>query len=671
MVGVEIPRFCYHDRLSIAGNCRMCLVEVEKSAKPVAACAMPVMNGWKVHTNSNFTRKAREGVMEFLLVNHPLDCPICDQGGECDLQDQSMAFGSDRSRFTDNEFTGKRAVEDKNLGPLVKTVMTRCIHCTRCVRFSSEVAGVEDLGTTGRGNNMQIGTYVEKMIMSELSGNVIDLCPVGALTSKPYAFMARPWETRKTESIDVMDGLGCNIIVTHRTGEVLRIMPRMNEDINEEWLSDKCRCACDGLKRQRLTQPMVKGCDGNLAPCSWEDAIVAVAKALDSSPPEQIAAVAGGQADGEALMAMKDLMNRLGSELVYTEEAAPCSDLRSNYLLNTGIAGVEDADLVLLIGANPRFDAPVFNSRLRKCWIHNELDLALVGPKVDLTYDYDHLGDSTEVLQQLADGSHPFSARLAAAKAPVVIVGSEALQRGDGGAVMRLTQQIADKVRTSSGCGSEWAVLNVLHRVASQVAALDLGYKSGVAEARDAKPKVLWLLGADSEALTRDDIPEDCFVIYQGHHGDAGAAIADCVLPGAAYTEKQGTYVNMEGRTQQTFPALAPPGEARVDWKIIRVISEVIDEKLPYDKLSELRARMAEVSPNLVRYGNVETANFFAQSLAMAQTVSAKLSTEPLDISKKVLEDFYQTDSVSRASPTMAKCVTAVKQQRESVFHQS
>merc|ERR1719221_1718697 len=549
--------------------------------------------------------------------------------------------------------------------------MTRCIHCTRCVRFSSEVAGVEDLGTTGRGNNMQIGTYVEKMIMSELSGNVIDLCPVGALTSKPYAFMARPWETRKTESIDVMDGLGCNIIVTHRTGEVLRIMPRMNEDINEEWLSDKCRCACDGLKRQRLTQPMVKGCDGNLAPCSWEDAIVAVAKALDSSPPEQIAAVAGGQADGEALMAMKDLMNRLGSELVYTEEAAPCSDLRSNYLLNTGIAGVEDADLVLLIGANPRFDAPVFNSRLRKCWIHNELDLALVGPKVDLTYDYDHLGDSTEVLQQLADGSHPFSARLAAAKAPVVIVGSEALQRGDGGAVMRLTQQIADKVRTSSGCGSEWAVLNVLHRVASQVAALDLGYKSGVAEARDAKPKVVWLLGADAGAITREDLPKDCFLIYQGHHGDQGAAIADCVLPGAAYTEKQGTYVNMEGRTQQTFPALAPPGEARVDWKIIRVISEVIDEKLPYDKLQELRARMAEVSPNLVRYGNVETANFFAQSLAMAQTVSAKLSTEPLDISKKVLEDFYQTDSVSRASPTMAKCVTAVKQQRESVFNQS
>jgi NADH dehydrogenase (ubiquinone) Fe-S protein 1 len=606
--------------------------------------------------------------MEFLLVNHPLDCPICDQGGECDLQDQSMSFGTDRSRFTDNEFGGKRAVEDKNIGPLIKTVMTRCIHCTRCVRFSSEVAGVEDLGTTGRGNNMQIGTYVEKMIMSELSGNVIDLCPVGALTSKPYAFMARPWETRKTESIDVMDSLGCNIVVTHRTGEVLRIMPRMNEDINEEWISDKSRFACDGLKRQRLTQPMVKGCDGNLAPCSWEDAIVAVAKALDSSPPEQIAAVAGGQADGEALMAMKDLMNRLGSELVTTEEAAPCSDLRSNYLLNTGIAGVEDADFVLLVGSNPRFDAPVFNARLRKCWIHNELDLAMVGPKVDLTYDYDHIGETTEVLAQLADGSHPYCARLAKAKNPVVIVGSEALQREDGASVMAQVQRIASNLKQSSGCGEDWKVLNTLHRVASQVAALDLGYGAGVAEVVAAKPKVLWLLGADSGALKREDLPEDCFVIYQGHHGDQGAAMADCVLPGAAYTEKQGTYVNTEGRAQQTFPALSPPGQARVDWKIIRVVSEVVDEKLPYDKLPELRARMAEVAPNLIRYGNIEPANFFVQSLNLANEMSQQLSGKPLDVSVKVLENFYQTDPISRASPTMAKCVTAVKAQRQSAY---
>merc|ERR1719384_1840634 len=573
MVGVEIPRFCYHDRLSIAGNCRMCLVEVEKSAKPVAACAMPVMNGWKIKTKSDFTRKAREGVMEFLLVNHPLDCPICDQGGECDLQDQSMAFGSARSRFTDNEFGGKRAVEDKNFGPLVKTVMTRCIQCTRCVRFASEVAGVEDLGTTGRGNNMQIGMYVDRMLLSELSGNVIDLCPVGALTSKPYAFMARPWETRKTETIDVLDPVGSNIVITHRTGEVLRIMPRMNEDINEEWISDKSRFACDGLKRQRLTTPMLKGKDGNLTPVSWEDAIVAVAKALDSSPPEQIAAVAGGQADGEALMAMKDLLNRLGTETLCTEEIFPMeasgTDLRSNYLLNTTIAGVEDADFVLLVGCNPRFDAPVFNARLRKCWIHNELNVAVVGPKVDLTYDYDHLGESTDDLKKLADGSHPYSAQLAAPKS--------------------------------------WPILNVMNRVASQVAALDLGYKPGVAEVRQAKPKVLWMLGADGEAITRQDLPEDCFVIYQGHHGDAGAAIADCILPGAAYTEKQGTYVNMEGRAQQTFAALTPPGEAREDWKIIRVISEVVGEKLPYDKIHELRARMAEVCPALVRYGTSES----------------------------------------------------------------
>merc|ERR1740131_586803 len=673
MVGVEIPRFCYHDRLSIAGNCRMCLVEVEKSAKPVAACAMPVMNGWKVKTNSDFTRKAREGVMEFLLVNHPLDCPICDQGGECDLQDQSMAFGSDRSRFTDNEFGGKRAVEDKNIGPLVKTVMTRCIHCTRCVRFSSEVAGVEDLGTTGRGNNMQIGTYVEKMLMSELSGNVIDLCPVGALTSKPYAFMARPWETRKTETIDVLDSVGSNIVVTHRTGEVLRIMPRMNEDVNEEWISDKTRFACDGLKRQRLTTPMLKDSSGNLTSVSWEEAIVAVAKMLDSTPGDEIAAVAGGLADAEALMSLKDLMNRLGAEAVCTEEIFPDdgtgTDLRSNYLFNTGIAGVEEADLALLIGTNPRFEAPVFNARLRKCWIHNELDLAVVGPNLDLTYDYEHLGETTDTLKKLADGSHPFSKKLAAASNPVVIVGSEALQRADGAAVLSLVQQIANNAK--AGADPEWKVLNVLHRVASQVAALDLGWKAGVAEVRAAKPKVLWLLGADAGAITREDLPADCFVIYQGHHGDAGAAIADCVLPGAAYTEKQGTYVNMEGRAQQTYPALVPPGEARVDWKIIRVISEVLDEKLPYDKINELRARMAEISPNLVRYGTVEHANFFNQSLDLSKKVSSQLTSSPLDVSTKILEEFYQTDSISRASPTMAKCVAAVKQHRQSKYASS
>jgi len=673
MVGVEIPRFCYHERLSIAGNCRMCLVEVEKAAKPVAACAMPVMNGWSIKTNSDFTRKAREGVMEFLLVNHPLDCPICDQGGECDLQDQSMAFGSDRSRFTDNEFVGKRAVEDKNLGPLVKTVMTRCIHCTRCVRFASEVAGCEDLGTTGRGNNMQIGTYVEKMLMSEMSGNVIDLCPVGALTSKPYAFMARPWELRRTESIDVHDAVGSNIVVTHRTGEVLRILPRINEDINEEWLSDKSRFACDGLKRQRLTVPMMKDSSGELKVVDWEDVIITMAKVLDSTPGDQIAALAGGMADAEALVALKDLMNRLGCENLCTEESFPMeyggTDIRSNYLLNTTITGCEEADLVLLIGTNPRYEAPILNARLRKGWIHNELDVGVLGPQVDLSYDYEHLGDSTEALQKLGDGTHPFAKKLAAAKRPAVIVGSEMLHRPDAAAVMANVQKLAQNARVQSGCGSSWRVLNVLHKVAGQVAALDIGYKAGVAAIKEQKPDVLFLLGADAGKITRADLPDNCFVIYQGHHGDKGAEMADLILPGAAYTEKQATYVNMEGRAQQTIAALTPPGMARVDWKIIRALSEVLGETLPYDTIQEVRARLNQVSPNLTRYGLVEEANFFAQAAELASTQKKlALSKDPIDVSQKILTDFYMTDAISRASPTMAKCVQAVKQQLDKGY---
>jgi len=673
MVGVEIPRFCYHERLSIAGNCRMCLVEVEKAAKPVAACAMPVMNGWSIKTNSDFTRKAREGVMEFLLVNHPLDCPICDQGGECDLQDQSMAFGSDRSRFTDNEFVGKRAVEDKNLGPLVKTVMTRCIHCTRCVRFASEVAGCEDLGTTGRGNNMQIGTYVEKMLMSEMSGNVIDLCPVGALTSKPYAFMARPWELRRTESIDVHDAVGSNIVVTHRTGEVLRILPRINEDINEEWLSDKSRFACDGLKRQRLTVPMMKDSSGELKVVDWEDVIITVAKVLDSTPGDQIAALAGGMADAEALVALKDLMNRLGCENLCTEESFPMeyggTDIRSNYLLNTTITGCEEADLVLLIGTNPRYEAPILNARLRKGWIHNELDVGVLGPEVDLSYDYEHLGTSTEALQKLGDGTHPFAKKLAAAKRPAVIVGSEMLHRPDAAAVMANVQKLAQNARVQSGCGSSWRVLNVLHKVAGQVAALDIGYKAGVSAIKEQKPDVLFLLGADAGKITRADLPDNCFVIYQGHHGDKGAELADLILPGAAYTEKQATYVNMEGRAQQTIAALTPPGMARVDWKIIRALSEVLGETLPYDTIQEVRARLNQVSPNLTRYGLVEEANFFAQAAELASTQKKlALSKDPIDVSQKILTDFYMTDAISRASPTMAKCVQAVKQQLDKGY---
>ncbi|XP_063286148.1 NADH-ubiquinone oxidoreductase 75 kDa subunit, mitochondrial [Pelobates fuscus] len=666
-VGVQIPRFCYHDRLSVAGNCRMCLVEIEKAPKPVAACAMPVMKGWNILTNSEKTKKAREGVMEFLLANHPLDCPICDQAGECDLQDQSMMFGSDRSRFLD----GKRAVEDKNIGPLVKTIMTRCIQCTRCIRFAIEIAGVDDLGTTGRGNEMQVGTYVEKMFMSELSGNIIDLCPVGALTSKPYAFTARPWETRKTESIDVLDALGSNIVVSTRGGEVMRILPKINEDINEEWISDKTRFSYDGLKRQRLTQPMVRDDTGHLVNATWEDVLARVAGVLQNVQGSSVAAIAGGLADAEALIALKDLLNRLNSDVLCTEEVFPNTgagtDLRSNYLLNSRINGVEEADFLLLVGTNPRYEAPLFNARIRKSWLQNDLQVAVVGSAVDLTYTYDHLGESPQILKEIASGKHPFSKVLAQAKKPMVVVGSNALQRKDGAAIHAAVSAIAQNVRTSSGVGEEWKVLNVLHRVASQVAALDLGYKPGVDAIRRNPPKVLFLLGADAGTITRQDLPKDCFIIYQGHHGDVGAPIADVILPGAAYTEKPATYVNTEGRAQRTFVAVTPPGLAREDWKIIRAISELAGITLPYDDHDAVRDRLEQVSPNLVRYDEVEEANYFKQATELSKLVNQQVLIDPLIAAQLTIKDFYMTDPISRASQTMAKCVKAVTEGAQAV----
>uniref|UniRef100_A0A674EBZ2 NADH-ubiquinone oxidoreductase 75 kDa subunit, mitochondrial n=1 Tax=Salmo trutta TaxID=8032 RepID=A0A674EBZ2_SALTR len=623
-VGVQIPRFCYHERLSVAGNCRMCLVEIEKAPKPVAACAMPVMKGWNILTDSDKTRKAREGVMEFLLANHPLDCPICDQGGECDLQDQSMQFGSDRSRFLES----KRAVEDKNIGPLIKTIMTRCIQCTRCVRFASEIAGVEDLGTTGRGNDLQIGTYVEKMFMSELSGNVIDICPVGALTSKPYAFTSRPWETRKTESIDVLDAVGSNIVVSTRGGEVMRILPRLHEDINEEWISDKTRFAYDGLKRQRLTQPMVKDASGQLVATSWEDVLTRVAGVLQGAQGTSVAAIVGGMVDAEALIALKDMLNRLNSDSLCTEEIFP------------------------MAGAG---------------WLHNELQVALVGQEVDLTYTYDHLGESAKVLQEIAAGTHSFSKVLAKAKRPVVVLGSGSLQREDGGAIHAAVSTIAQNARVSSGVEESWKVLNVLHRVASQVAALDLGYKPGVEAIRKNPPKVLFLLGADAGCITRQDLAKDSFIIYQGHHGDAGATMADIILPGAAYTEKCSTYVNTEGRAQQTRLAVTAPGMAREDWKIIRAISELAGLTLPYETMDEVRDRLAEVSPNLVRYDDVEEANYFKQANELAKAVNQTILTEPLVPPQLTVRDFYMTDPISRASQTMAKCVKAVTEGAQAI----
>jgi len=666
MVGIEIPRFCFHDKLSIAGNCRMCLVEVEKAAKPQAACAMPVMNGWRIKTDSPLTRKAREGVMEFILINHPLDCPICDQGGECDLQDQSMAFGNDRSRFVDVKFEGKSAIEDKNIGPLVKTIMTRCIQCTRCVRFGNEIAGVESLGTTGRGGDMQIGTYVEHMFKSELSGNIIDICPVGALTSKPYQFTARPWELRKVESIDVLDAVGSNIVVGTRGGQVMRILPRCNEDVNEEWISDKTRFAYDGLKRQRLTSPYVKSADGSLQATGWEEALVAVANKLHTLSGNEMAVVVGGMADAEALVAVKDLFNKYNCDNLFTEEGFPNSgagtDLRSNYLFNTTIAGIEEADALLLVGTCPRYEAPLVNARIRKAWMHNELDVAMVGTKSDLTYTYDHLGDTVEVLRDIANGSHPYSKVLLEAKNPMILIGSAPLNTADGAAVHSLCASISNTLKSSQGSvAEEWKVLNVLQKVASQVAALDIGYQPGVEKL--AAPKFLFLLGADNGVVSRADLPEDCFIVYQGHHGDVGANIADIILPGAAYTEKHATYVNMEGRAQETRRAITPPVLARDDWKIIRALSEIAGESLPYDSLAEIRGRLAEIAPNLTRYGDVEGANFFAQAAHLSQSEASTIPSQMiLEPQCSTLQDFYMTDSISKASQTMAKCVQAVKE---------
>lgn len=605
--------------------------------------------------------------MEFLLVNHPLDCPICDQGGECDLQDQSMAFGSDRSRFTDIEYTGKRAVEDKNIGPLVKTIMTRCIHCTRCIRFATEIAGIDDLGTTGRGSDMQVGTYVEKLFETELSGNVIDLCPVGALTSKPYSFTARPWETTKVESIDTMDALGSNIVVTSRTNEVMRIIPRINEEVNEEWLSDKSRFSYDGLKRQRLVSPMVKNKQGQLTACGWEEAFFRIVDKLSAAKGNEVAALVGGQADAESLVALKDFLNKLGSEALCTEEIFPMdaagTDLRSNYLLNTRITGVEEADVLLLVGTNPRFEAPLYNTRIRKSWMHNDLKVAVIGPKIDLKYEYEHLGDTSKLLEDIASGQHPFSKTLNSAKRPLIVVGSATLQRPDGAAIHRSVSTMAQNARERSGCGDDWRVLNVLHRVASQVAALDIGYQAGVQSIRDNPPKILYLLGADEQTVTRQDLSKDCFVIYQGSHGDFGAAMADVVLPGKAYTEKTATYVNTEGRAQQTRMAVSAPGLAREDWKIIRALSEIAGYALKYDNLPELRQRLTEVAPNLTRYGDVEDANYFKQAQQLAQGVKQALASQPLTPPITALKDFYMTDAISRSSLTMARCVRAVTEQ--------
>jgi NADH-quinone oxidoreductase subunit G len=639
--GKEVPRFCYHERLSVAGNCRMCLVEVEKAPKPVASCAYPVNDGMKVFTDSAVVRQARRNVMEFLLINHPLDCPICDQGGECDLQDQAVAFGSDASRYHEP----KRAVKDKDIGPLIKTVMTRCIQCTRCVRFAAEVAGTPELGGTNRGENMEIGTYVEKALTSELSGNLIDICPVGALTSRPYAFVSRPWELRKTDSIDVLDATGANIRVDTRGPEVLRIIPRINEAVNEEWMADRGRFSFDGLKRRRLDRPWVKK-DGKLAPATWPEAFAAIATKLSALPGDRIGAVAGGLADAESVLALKDLMAAYGSaNLDCRDDGAAIDASRPDfYRFNTTIAGIDEADALLIIGSDVRREAPVLNARIRKRWAAGKFAAAYVGPRgLDLTYPAKHLGDGPEAMQGFADV-------LKAAQKPMIILGRGALQRADGAAVLAAAWQLASDVGALT---PEWHGFNMLHLFGGQVGALELGFVPGEGgKGLDAMlaggVDALWLLNADGFDPAR--VAAGTFVIYQGHHGDAMAGRADVILPGAAYTEKDATWVNTEGRAQRGRLAIFPPGEAKEDWRIIRAYSEGVGKALPYDDTPAIRARLASVSPVFARVGEVARAGCTdAAGPVAAGTPSGAPFVLPLPV-------YHQADVISRASDVMAQC---------------
>jgi len=647
--GVQIPRFCYHERLSIAGNCRMCLVEVEKMPKAVASCAFPVMKGMSILTNSEKSRRSREAVMEFLLANHPLDCPICDQGGECDLQDQAMTHGSDRSRF----WEGKRAVEDKDIGPLVKTVMTRCIQCTRCVRFCQEIAGIDELGTTGRGNDLQIGTYVEKALSTELSGNLIDVCPVGALTSKPYAFSARPWETRKTDSVDVMDAVGTNIVVSSRAGDLLRIIPRLNEEVNEEWLADKGRFSYDGLKRQRLTQPMARGDGGKLTKVDWQDALTVASDAI-AEAGENIAVMVGPFADVETMCLAKDLANKAGSEMVTTEQSFIANgDLRADYTFNSTIAGIEEADRVIIIGCNPRFEAPLINARIRKSWLHKETEVDVIGSELNLSYTHQYHGNDPQIINDIANGTHPLCEELAECERPMVILGSSVFERADGSAIHQSVKKMCESLNTPEG----WNPFNIMHKSASTVGALDLGYKTGVEHIKGRKPDVIINLGADEGLITRDDVSSSGKIIYIGHNGDAGASNADVILPAAAYTEKNGTFVNTEGRVQVTRTAITPPGAAREDWKIIRVLSELSNLTLPYDTLKEVRSRVREVAPHLVKFDSLE------QSVLSIPAEPSPMLNEPLVANQTQLSEYYITDSITRSSKVMAKCVKYARAQ--------
>jgi NADH-quinone oxidoreductase subunit G len=648
--GAEIPRFCYHERLSIAGNCRMCLVEVKGGPKPVASCAWGVRDcrpGPKgeppeISTRSAMVKKAREGVMEFLLINHPLDCPICDQGGECDLQDQAMGYGVDTSRFAEN----KRAVEDKYLGALVKTSMNRCIQCTRCVRFSAEVCGAPEMGATGRGEDMEITTYLDHALTSELQGNLVDICPVGALTSKPYAFAARPWELGKTQSVDVMDGVGSAIRVDTRGREVMRILPRINEAVNEEWISDKTRHVVDGLRTQRLDRPYIRE-NGKLRAASWTETFGVISAKMGRIDGKRIGAIAGDLSGVEEMFALKELMAKCGSRNLAVQGGdAFAGGGRASYIFNPTIAGIDQADALLIIGANPRKEAAVLNARIRKRWRTGQLKIGVIGARADLTYDHDYLGAGTDTLSELAGGKGAFLDVLKGASHPIVLVGAGATARHDGAAVLSLAARLAADV---GAIKDGWNGFGILHDTASRVGALDIGFASGLTAAQMTTfgtLDVLFLLGADEVK-----VPDGTFVVYIGTHGDDGAHRADVILPGAAYTEKSAIYVNTEGRVQIAGRASFPPGEAREDWAIIRALSEALGKKLPWDSQAALRQAIFKSAPHLMRVDQIE-----AGKAGDIKALAAKGGNVEKTPFKAAVDDFYLTNPIARASAVMAEC---------------
>ncbi|MDC0232181.1 NADH-quinone oxidoreductase subunit NuoG [Pelagibacteraceae bacterium] len=638
MAGAEIPRFCYHERLSIAGNCRMCLVEMEKSPKPIASCAMPAAEGMKIKTNTPFVDKARKGVMEFLLANHPLDCPVCDQGGECDLQDQSLFYGLDNSRYSEN----KRQVKEKYMGPLIKTQMTRCIHCTRCIRFATEVAGIPELGAIGRGEDMEITTYLERSMESELSANVIDLCPVGALTSKPYAFEARPWELKKTETIDVMDAVGSNIRVDTYGWEVKRILPRINEDINEEWISDKTRYACDGLLKQRIDTPYIRE-NGQLKKTTWENAKKTLINKIKSFDPNEVAGIVGDLSDLEMIYSFKSFFNSLGSNNLECRQDRIYinPEERINYIFNSSIKGIENSDLILLVGSNPRLEASILNARIRKAYQKNNTKIYSIGDPGDLTYPYEVIGSNTSIIKLIAAGSHEISEKIKKSKKPMIIIGESALY-GEAG---RYTFETIKKfLFTNNFIRNDWNALNVLTQQASRVGALDLGLYSIAKndnfsffdKLENGLFKFIYLLGADDINFKKDDK----FIVYQGSHGDKGAEIADIVLPGAAYTEKNGLFVNLEGKIQNAYKASYPPGDAREDWKIIKDLSKLLKKPEDYKDINELQKNIKKniTIKNNINLKNTESVEF----------IEKEISIKPID--------YYFTNSIARSSKTMNEC---------------